>query len=49
MAPTPKRNHSTYRKGKRLASRVVKLPKLVRDSVTGESKLPHRQPSKLKF
>lgn len=51
MAPTPKRRHSTYRKGKRLAARKseVTLPKLVKDPVSGVSKLPHRTPSKLKF
>jgi ribosomal protein L32 len=49
MAPTPKRRHSTYRKGKRMAARTVELNNLVKDPITGEAKLPHRQPSKLKF
>lgn len=42
MAPLPKRKHSTQRKGKRLASKVSVLPKLIICKKCGKSKLPHR-------
>jgi len=42
MAPLPKRKHSTQRKGKRLASRNVKLPKLVVCLNCKKPKLAHR-------
>lgn len=42
MAPLPKRKHSTQRKGKRLASRSVSLPKLVACANCKQSKLAHR-------
>ena len=42
MAPLPKRKHSTQRKGKRMATRVEKLPKLIKCPSCGKPKLPHR-------
>lgn len=43
MAPLPKRKHSTQRKGKRLAERVVKsFAGLVDCKNCGKKKLPHR-------
>ncbi|NMB83748.1 50S ribosomal protein L32 [Candidatus Roizmanbacteria bacterium] len=42
MAPLPKRKHSTQRTGKRMKSRIVALPKLVKCKKCGKSKLPHR-------
>lgn len=42
MAPLPKRKHSTQRKGKRLASRSISLPKLVTCSNCKQPKLPHK-------
>lgn len=43
MAPHPKRKHSTQRKGKRLAERVVKAGmKLVDCKNCNKPKLPHR-------
>ena len=42
MAPLPKRKHSTQRKGKRMATRVEKLPNLVKCASCGKPKLSHR-------
>ncbi|MBI4225917.1 50S ribosomal protein L32 [Candidatus Roizmanbacteria bacterium] len=42
MAPLPKRKHSTRRKGKRLSTRSIKFPKLVKCQNCGKLKLPHR-------
>lgn len=43
MAPLPKRKHSTQRKGKRMKTRAVALPKLVKCPNCGQLKMPHRQ------
>lgn len=42
MAPLPKRKHSTYRKGKRIASRKKNLPKTIICPNCHKPKLPHR-------
>jgi len=42
MAPLPKRKHSYQRKGKRIATKIEKLPKLINCSSCGKKKLPHR-------
>ena len=42
MAPLPKRKHSTRRSGKRLKSRLKKLPNLVVCPNCHKLKLPHR-------
>lgn len=42
MAPLPKRKHSTQRKGKRLSSRVKRLPQLIKCPNCGKNKLPHQ-------
>ena len=42
MAPLPKRKHSTRRKGKRMATRRVRLPNLIKCKECGQPKLPHR-------
>ena len=42
MAPLPKRRHSTQRKGKRMATRVLRLPELVKCKNCGKQKLPHK-------
>lgn len=41
MVPLPKRKHSTQRKGKRMKTRIIKLPKLIKCSNCGKKKLPH--------
>jgi len=43
MAPLPKRKHSTQRKGKRMKTRIEKLPQLIKCSSCGKLKLPHQQ------
>ena len=42
MAPLPKRRHSTQRKGKRMKTRILGLPKLVECLNCGKTKLPHK-------
>ncbi|MCX7881298.1 MAG: 50S ribosomal protein L32 [Patescibacteria group bacterium] len=42
MAPLPKRRHSTQRKGKRMKTRIVNLPKLIKCPHCGKMKMPHR-------
>ncbi|MFN4212432.1 MAG: 50S ribosomal protein L32 [Microgenomates group bacterium] len=42
MVPLPKRKHSTQRKGKRMVTRTVTLPRLVKCKNCGKLKLPHR-------
>lgn len=42
MAPTPKKRHSTYRKGKRRNSKKTSLPEVVYDKATGKPRLAHR-------
>jgi ribosomal protein L32 len=42
MAPLPKRKHSKQRKGKRMATRTVLLPKLVKCKKCNKLKLSHR-------
>lgn len=41
MAPLPKRKHSTYRKGKRMAARIKKIKKLVICRHCQQKKIPH--------
>jgi len=43
MAPLPKRKHSKQRKGKRMITRKLSLPKLVVCKKCNKMKLSHRQ------
>ncbi|PIV09734.1 50S ribosomal protein L32 [Candidatus Roizmanbacteria bacterium CG02_land_8_20_14_3_00_36_15] len=42
MAPLPKHRHSTQRKGKRMKTRLINFPKLVKCGNCGKLMLPHK-------
>ncbi len=42
MAPLPKRKHSTQRKGKRIKTKTVQFPKLIKCENCGKLKIAHR-------